>query len=762
MGACRRAVGWIGHGARGRPVADNIVYAGTYHGGLHRSTDGGASWTEIGYSASPGIPSTVIGALLIDPQDPNVLFAAAGNRKGIYRTSDGGASWSHLGASLPEYPGDPAGLRVRAVAVDSSRDRILVGTDRAAPLPDFYLEGAGLYHTDDDGATWTLSAEVRNVIVYDLLVTTSRLFVATQTGLVVSDDGGATWMPRDQGLPRAADIVNASSDLAQNGLYGEDPAPVCDLAPVPGDPSHLFLLTGVKHPGGAVSFGRIYESTDGGESWMDVWAGYPAQGTGVSALAVSPGANPTLDAGLSCGVLYRSHDWGATWELAANNPYDHRLPSEIPSEEVLAFVGPILFHPYSPDVIWFAVGGEVQGEGAGSLLKTTDGGGTWHEQLAAMVAQGVVGFARSPAADETVLMTTGNAIWTSTDGGLGWQRLALWGEGMGVYAGLETIAPDPLDARRLFVGTVVRGAVRSTDGGTTWAHIGPPASGRLPVLSIAVNPVDPEIVFLGTGGRYSSGVAQLALGDGTRLGVYRSSDSGDSWELLAGVAEGRPAYRVAIDPRNPQVVYAAAMGVGVFKSTDSGDTWTAAGAGMEQKELYVLALDPADSRTLYTATNRFYADQGNPDVTNYLYRSRDGGDSWQVVPAEPLSSGFEAIAFDELRPGQLYLAEHRYGVIAIDPHGSSVWLRNGLVEDPVVDHSYTFDLSYDRARDRLLAGSCGRGVHFLALNTVDFGAVPLWRPAVTPLLAVAAGVGLAALAAWKRHLFERSSGIGAR
>ena len=63
------------------------------------------------------------------------------------------------------------------------------------------------------------------------------------------------------------------------------------------------------------------------------------------------------------------------------------------------------------------------------------------------------------------------------------------------------------------------------------------------------------------------------------------------------------------------------------------------------------------------------------------------------------------------------------GVLTIDGDGEALWLLDGLLQEPTVDHSYTFDMLYDAASQRLIAGTCGRGVYYMPLDGIDFDAL---------------------------------------
>jgi hypothetical protein len=132
-----------------------------------------------------------------------------------------------------------------------------------------------------------------------------------------------------------------------------------------------------------------------------------------------------------------------------------------------------------------------------------------------------------------------------------------------------------------YAGSASGGIFKTTDGGTTWNAI----FDDQPVSSIgalAVAPSDPNIVWAGTGEPWIR--SHISIG----MGIYKSSDAGKTWMSMGLEKTGRIA-RVVIDPRNPNVVYAAAMGHnygpqpnrGLFCTRDGGKTWEQISVGQE-------------------------------------------------------------------------------------------------------------------------------------------------------------------------------------
>jgi hypothetical protein len=113
---------------------------------------------------------------------------------------------------------------------------------------------------------------------------------------------------------------------------------------------------------------------------------------------------------------------------------------------------------------------------------------------------------------------------------------------------------------------------------------------------------------------------------GTHQGLSRSQDEGKTWSKVdvKGEVPGTDFMALAIDPTNPQTLYASGHGLWVIKSTDGGTTWALKKQGLEGDDVHALAMDPNDPRKLYA----WVVDKG-------LYRSIDGGETWARVDDGP-------------------------------------------------------------------------------------------------------------------------------
>lgn len=247
---------------------------------------------------------------------------------------------------------------------------------------------------------------------------------------------------------------------------------------------------------------------------------------------------------------------------------------------------------------------------------------------------------------------------------------------------VAAIAVDPQNANRWLLGAGNGGLWETVDGGASWAPIAD-AAPTLAIGSVAFAPSDPQVIYAGTGESAAVGFTKIGLG------MLRSSDGGETWTLLGASSLARATIkRVRVHPADANVLLAATArgGVGrdsregaaspppygILKSADGAVSWVRTLAG----QATALEVDPTNFNRQYAAI----ADQrvgvltDTPGaVTNGLYRSVDGGDSWSFVSGPWGASGSPTtstvgrieLALSSSNPNVLYAS------IQIPPNGGT-------------------------------------------------------------------------------------------
>jgi photosystem II stability/assembly factor-like uncharacterized protein len=211
-----------------------------------------------------------------------------------------------------------------------------------------------------------------------------------------------------------------------------------------------------------------------------------------------------------------------------------------------------------------------------------------------------------------------------------------------------------------YAGAASGGIFKTTDGGMHWE----PVFDSMPVSSIgslAVAPSDPNVVWAGTG--ESSIRSNVSLG----WGIYKSTDAGKSWVRSGLDSTGRIA-RIVVHPTNPDVVYAAAVGRaygpqqhrGVYRTMDGGKTWERVLFVDENTGAYAVAMDPVNPRILYASTWEFVIHtwgRKSGGAGSGIWKSVDGGTTWKRLtgnglPTKPIGKVDLAVA--RTNPNRVY------------------------------------------------------------------------------------------------------------
>jgi photosystem II stability/assembly factor-like uncharacterized protein len=257
------------------------------------------------------------------------------------------------------------------------------------------------------------------------------------------------------------------------------------------------------------------------------------------------------------------------------------------------------------------------------------------------------------------------------------------------------VAGDPIDPATFYFGACAGGVWKTTDAGTYWENISDGFFKTASVGALAVSDSDPNVIYAGTGEACIR--IDVTHGDG----VYKSTDSGNTW-THQGLADTRHIARVRIHPTNPEIVYVAALGHafgpnrerGVFRSRDGGASWEKVLFVSEKAGAIDLCLDPANPRVLYAAIFEAYRkpwmmSSGGPD--SGLYKSTDGGDTWQELTNNPgLPSGVKGrigVAAAAGRAGRVWaLIEAEDGGLFRSDDAGATWERlsqeNGIRARP--------------------------------------------------------------------------------
>ncbi len=229
-----------------------------------------------------------------------------------------------------------------------------------------------------------------------------------------------------------------------------------------------------------------------------------------------------------------------------------------------------------------------------------------------------------------------------------------------VYAGMKWRLIGPHRAGRVtavagivgqpavyYFGTPGGGVWKTTNAGRTWQSIFDSAH-VASIGALALAPSNPKIIYVGTGER------------GNGNGVYKSSDAGATWTNV-GLRETNSISSLIVDPKNPDIVIAGAVGPfadgddrGIFKTTDGGKNWTRAFFKDSKTGILDMCADPDDSRIIYAAAGTLAFGPGAPRPAgpgSFIYRSNDEGSTWAPVGGAGLPTEYRGRLGIAVAPG---------------------------------------------------------------------------------------------------------------
>jgi photosystem II stability/assembly factor-like uncharacterized protein len=623
----------------GVPSQPNLFYIGVVNGGVWKSDDYGRTWAPI-FDAQP---TQSIGDIAVAPSDPNVIYVATGEGlprpdlsvgNGIYKSTDAGKTWTHLGL--------PDAQQVPALAVDPRNpDRVF-----AAVLGHPYGPNAerGIFRSLDGGKSWqkvlykdenTGGADVQidpahPDVVYASLWETrlgpwedNNQYSGAGGGLFKSTDGGSTWRKLTQGLP--ADVVQLH------------------LAIAPSLPSRLYAVfsTTAKTSYASGKGLGFYRSEDGGESWSSATGdGRPKMKIGggdLPMLRVDP-KNPDVVYSASL-VTVRSTDGGKTWTSIRGAPGGDDYQN-------------LWINSNDPNIILL-----VSDQGA---IVTVNGGRTWsswYNQPTAQLYHAITdhSFPYRVCGGQQ----ESGSVCISSRGNDGRITFRDW-HPVGVIE-YGYVAPDPLDT------DIVYGAGRNE---VSKYHVSTGEKENVTPIPIrgdqyrtertepiVFSPLNPRLLY------YASNI------------LFQTTDGGATWQAispdLARKQPGIPASVGTLAAKDPKAakqrgaIYALApsfQSIGtLWAGTDDGLIWLTRDGGKNWKDITPPELTPwskvtqieashFDNQSAYVSVSRFRIDDLHP----HIYRTHDGGKSWQRITTGLPDSPVDTVREDPVRKGLLF------------------------------------------------------------------------------------------------------------
>ncbi|HEX4633934.1 MAG TPA: glycosyl hydrolase, partial [Gemmatimonadales bacterium] len=270
-----------------------------------------------------------------------------------------------------------------------------------------------------------------------------------------------------------------------------------------------------------------------------------------------------------------------------------------------------------------------------------------------------------------------SAVDTARYAGLRWREIGPFRGGrVDAVAG---VVGQPLV---YYMGVTGGGIWKTVDGGHTWEPVSDKALTAGSVGALAVAESDPNVIYAGTGEETVRG--NVSPGDG----MYKSTDAGKTWSRI-GLADAGQTGRIAVHPKNADLVYVAVMGHafgpnptrGLYRSADGGKTWQKVLSRNDSTGAVDVVLDPTNPRIIYASLwqeQRTPWDFSSGGAGSGLFKSTDGGDTWtELTRKKGLPEGVIGrigLAVSPVSPDRIWaVVEAKEGGVFRSDDGGDTW-----------------------------------------------------------------------------------------
>lgn len=679
------------------------------NGKLYRSDDLGETWAAV----TLDVPEDVIVTTMVqDPADQNHIVVAFKHRmmheftypvsELLWESHDGGQTWARVtdltmksnGITDIDFVGSACYLAnpfSGYILKLQGADHEVLNSPQVAAFPEIGYNPITLVFDCDDpqvvygstGGVWAL-------------------------GIVKSEDGMKTWEKSDKGIaassrsiviphPTDANTLFASGNAVQESYVTRDGGATWEpFSPVntgdevridPHDPSHILYIDEMT---------RIYESHDSGRTLVRIAEEFSSAKILDFAVTKDGGKIYLSNMGVGISELTEQGEWR---HMIGSPDYAYAIQIDPDDSSILyAANSPKIFEDHSS--VW-------------KYSKDEEANFGWKEVLRVENSRGMTSLEFDPSSSSRIYAAVVGeepAIYVSNDKGSSWSVLnedltftTIWGH--------SQLQIDQIDKNTVYAGTWGGGTFKTADGGVTWQLLD--SNHTFSPTCIAISQKDPNVIY---------------ACDRTSALIHRSNDAGKTWYTYYDFGQQYMlTSAVAIDPTNPDVIYAAAFkppmahsgtlvkveggqkvadlsdglprsvlhirideknpGVlyvsthihGVFKSIDDGDTWQQLddmGTGLPRTGVYDIEVDPVDSNVVYaTALCGALPDyMTSPTLENLegkcgVYKSTDGGAHWDLI-LETVSEA-RGIDIDSADRANLYVADMMGGVWASNDRGET-------------------------------------------------------------------------------------------
>lgn len=387
------------------------------------------------------------------------------------------------------------------------------------------------------------------------------------------------------------------------------------------------------------------------QEFVPTWQGFGPRGANSKSVAASPTASGVRIAGISDsfggGALYVSNDNGGFWQPASEiggrgvnevqfavNGHAYAATQDglfkstdngatwssvtLPGSPNQVLVQSVVTDPSNAQIVWVGLGQFFGGTSAELVLRSTDGGSSWNNVSPSVVeGYGVSAMGIDPSNPSNVFAAfTGNfafgrQVWQTSDGGATWTDRS---DGLpeNVIWSFAFSGGTVFASGGQDFGNQFVGVYKSTNNGASWTEVSDPSWPNLSVTAVAVDPANPQRIFAGT----------------QRAGMGVSTNGGASWTFNAGGTGSFAVNDIAFVPGNPNQVFLAMGSIAMLRSTNGGTSFQTSASGINRLNVTSIAVNPVNENEIAMA----YAG----DNDGGIFTSTDGGETWVLDTNAPL------------------------------------------------------------------------------------------------------------------------------
>ena len=572
------------------PINPNIIYVGPANGGVWKSVDGGINWTPL----TDDQPSMAMGAIAIDPENTNIIYAGTGEAtysgasyygRGLLKSTDGGNSWTHITTGLPSSSYFSR-LKIRP----GHSDELLAA-----------LGNSGLYRTTDSGNSWSviLGGRIDDVLFSP---TGDTVFaVGGSGGLRRSLDGGTTFNSFGSGLNTGTrthfDLCKSASNVMYAAVYGSSV-------------TRIYRSVNYGANWSELSTNANFQSLDH-QSWYDLHCRVNPQnpnkayvGT-IDVFRTIDGINfLNITNGYAGGSVHVDQQYlffhpteentfmvcndGGIWKTTDNGNSFTNLNQNLTLTQFYR----IKASPFDPSRIL----GGTQDNGTQQTFATLNwaaafGGDGGEVAFNPFDANFIIGETQFGGLQKT---TNGGSSWSSATGGINTGENVAW---------VAPIIVHPSASGTFYVAR--QRVYKSVNNGGSWTAVSGNINGSSSVREMAISNSNPSVMYATSGSK-----------------VYISIDGGVIWTNKTNGLPNKTITSVYVHPAQDNVALLTFSGFGtskVYKTTDYGTVWRNIHNNLPDSpvnDIFIYTLDVVSPNTYFVAT----------DIGVFL--SQDDGSNW--------------------------------------------------------------------------------------------------------------------------------------